>query len=54
MTLVVPSHGRQFVSPDTGAVKLNKILLPVDHEPNAPAAVEEAFDLESTQSKSVG
>ena len=26
MTLVVPSHGRQFVSPDTGAVKLNKFL----------------------------
>lgn len=45
MTLFVPSHGRGFVSPADGAVKLNKILVPVDHEPNAQAAVEEAFFL---------
>jgi len=45
MTLFVPSHGRGFVSPANGAVKLNKILVPVDHEPNAQAAVEEAFFL---------
>ena len=45
MTLFVPSHGRQFVSPANGAVQLNKILLPVDHQPNAQAAVEEAFFL---------
>jgi hypothetical protein len=45
MTLFVPSHGRGFVLPATGAVKLNKILVPVDHEPDAQAAVEEAFFL---------
>jgi len=45
MTLFVPSHGRGFVSPDNGAVQLNKILVPVDHQPNAQAAVEEAFFL---------
>ncbi len=45
MTLFVPSHGRGFVSPADGAVKLNKILIPVDHQPNAQAALEEAFFL---------
>ncbi len=43
MTLFGPTHGRGFVSPADGAVKLNKILVPVDHEPNAQAALEEVF-----------
>jgi nucleotide-binding universal stress UspA family protein len=45
MTLFVPSHGHGFVSPADGTVNLNKILVPVDYEPNAQAAVEEAFFL---------
>ena len=45
MTLFVPSHGRGFVAPADGAVKLEKILIPVDHAPDGQAAVEEAFFL---------
>lgn len=45
MTLFVPSHGRGFVSPANGSVSLSKILVPVDHEPNGQAALEEAFFL---------
>lgn len=45
MTLFVPSHGRGFVSPADGAVKLEKILVPVDHSPNGQAALEEGFFL---------
>ena len=45
MTLFVPTHGAGFISPANGAVTLRKVLLPVDHEPRAQAAVEEAFFL---------
>jgi len=45
MTLFVPSHGRGFVAPADGTVKLEKILIPVDHAPDGQAAVEEAFFL---------
>jgi len=45
MTLFVPTHGKGFISPANGAVTLGRILIPVDHTPNAQAAVEEAFFL---------
>lgn len=45
MTLFVPAQGRGFISPANGAVKLRRILIPVDHRPNAQAALEEAFFL---------
>jgi nucleotide-binding universal stress UspA family protein len=45
MTLFVPTHGQGFVSPANGAVMLSRVLIPVDHEPSAQAAVEEAFFL---------
>jgi nucleotide-binding universal stress UspA family protein len=42
MTLFVPYDGQGFISLDDGAVTLRRILLPVDHEPSAQKAVEEA------------
>jgi nucleotide-binding universal stress UspA family protein len=45
LTLFVPNHGQGFISPANGAVTLKRILIPVDHAPNAQAAVEEAFFL---------
>jgi nucleotide-binding universal stress UspA family protein len=45
MTLFVPGHGQGFIAPADGAVKLEKILIPVDHAPDGQAAVEEAFFL---------
>jgi nucleotide-binding universal stress UspA family protein len=45
MTLFVPSHGKGFVAPADGAVRLEKVLIPVDHVPDGQAAVEEAFFL---------
>ena len=45
MTLFVPTHGRGFISPASGAATLERILIPVDHKPNAQAAVEEGFFL---------
>jgi nucleotide-binding universal stress UspA family protein len=45
LTLFVPTHGQGFISPANGAVTLRRILIPVDHKPNAQAAVEEAFFL---------
>jgi nucleotide-binding universal stress UspA family protein len=45
LTLFVPSHGQGFISPADGAVTLKRILIPVDHTPDAQAAVEEAFFL---------
>ena len=45
MTLFVPSHGKGFIAPADGAVKLEKVLIPVDHAPDGQAAVEEAFFL---------
>ncbi len=45
MTLFVPAQGRGFISPANGAVKLRRILIPVDHQPSAQAALEEAYFL---------
>jgi len=45
MTLFVPTHGQGFISPANGAVTLRRVLIPVDHEPSAQAALEEGFFL---------
>jgi nucleotide-binding universal stress UspA family protein len=45
MTLFVPGHGKGFIAPANGAVTLRRILIPVDHRPDAQAAVEEAYFL---------
>jgi nucleotide-binding universal stress UspA family protein len=45
MTLFVPSRGKGFISPANGAVTLRRILIPVDHQPTAQAALEEAYFL---------
>ena len=45
LTLFVPSYGHGFIAPADGAVTLKRILIPVDHTPDAQAAVEEAFFL---------
>jgi nucleotide-binding universal stress UspA family protein len=45
MTLFVPHDGNGFISPENGTVTLRRILIPVDHEPSAQAALEEAFFL---------
>lgn len=38
-TLLVPKRTRGFVEPETGAVSLRRILVPVDHTPDAEPAV---------------
>ena len=43
ITLFLPRRGAGFVSPDTGAVSLQRVLVPVDHCP-APRAAAEAVD----------
>jgi nucleotide-binding universal stress UspA family protein len=45
MTLFVPENAGGFVSVDNGSVKMQRILLPVDHVPSAQAALEEAYAL---------
>lgn len=45
MTLFVPSLAKGFIQPATGAVTLRRVLIPVDHQPDAQAAVEEAYFL---------
>ena len=45
MTLFVPHDGRGFISDDNGAVTLRRILIPVDHMPNAQIALNEALFL---------
>jgi nucleotide-binding universal stress UspA family protein len=45
MTLFVPTHGNGFVEPANGGTRLRRILIPVDHRPNAQAAIEESFFL---------
>ena len=47
MTLFVPTHGRGFISPASGAVTLRRVLIPVDHTPSAQTALEEAYFLAS-------
>lgn len=43
ITLFLPRRGAGFVSPDTGAVSLQRVLVPVDHSP-APHAAAEAVE----------
>jgi nucleotide-binding universal stress UspA family protein len=45
MTLFVPHDDTGFISLEDGAVTLKRILVPVDHNPSAQAALEEAFFL---------
>jgi len=45
MTLFVPGHCKGFVSLDTGAVRLQRILVPIDHRPHPQAAVDAACAL---------
>jgi nucleotide-binding universal stress UspA family protein len=47
MTLFVPQGGRGFISDDNGTVTLRRILIPVDHMPNAQTALNEALFLTS-------
>jgi len=39
MTLFVPKSRRGFVCPDTGDILLQRLLVPVDHEPSPTAAL---------------
>jgi nucleotide-binding universal stress UspA family protein len=43
ITLFLPRKGGGFVSPDTGGVSLQRVLVPVDHSP-APQAAAEAVE----------
>jgi nucleotide-binding universal stress UspA family protein len=43
ITLFLPGRGAGFVSPDTGGVSLQRVLVPVDHTP-APAAATETVE----------
>jgi nucleotide-binding universal stress UspA family protein len=43
MTLFIPQDGRGFISDENGAVTLRRILIPVDHMPNAQTALNEAL-----------
>lgn len=45
MTLFVPRDGNGFVAFADGSVQLRRILMPVDHEPDAQRALEEGFFL---------
>jgi nucleotide-binding universal stress UspA family protein len=42
MTLFVPREGRGFVSLVDGAVRLERILIPVDHDPDPQTAIDKA------------
>ncbi|MGI9535262.1 MAG: universal stress protein [Thermodesulfobacteriota bacterium] len=39
-TLFIPYNSRPFVSEEDGELKLNEILVPIDHKPNPQRAVE--------------
>jgi nucleotide-binding universal stress UspA family protein len=43
MTLFVPREGRGFVSLGDGTVELKKILIPIDHDPPADAALDKGL-----------
>jgi len=45
MTLFVPQDGRGFISNENGSVTLRRILIPVDHLPDAQTALNEALVL---------
>lgn len=42
MSLFVPEHSKGLVSLNTGAVEVQRILIPVDHRPNPQGAVDAA------------
>jgi len=42
LTLFVPEKSSGFVSTKDGSMKLNRILVPIDHEPSPRAAIEYA------------
>jgi nucleotide-binding universal stress UspA family protein len=44
-TLFLPSEARGFVDPDSGALRLRNVLIPIDHRPRPEAAVREAARL---------
>jgi len=44
-TLFIPAGARGFVAPDSGAVTLRRILLPVDRQPGPGRAVEAAAQI---------
>lgn len=39
-TMFIPHNSKPFVSPDTGLINLNEILVPIDHKPKPQRAVE--------------
>jgi nucleotide-binding universal stress UspA family protein len=43
MTLFIPYEGRGFVSQADGSVALNRILVPIDHDPDPQPALENAL-----------
>ena len=43
MTLFIPHKGTGFVSPNDGSVSLNRILVPIDHDPDPQTALEKAL-----------
>jgi nucleotide-binding universal stress UspA family protein len=45
MTLFVPRQTPGFVSRDTGAVRLRRVLIPIDHAPSPAQAVRAAYAL---------
>lgn len=45
MSLFVPGHCGGFVSLDTGNVRIQRILIPIDHRPHPQAAVDAACTL---------
>ncbi|HET6518650.1 MAG TPA: universal stress protein [Geminicoccaceae bacterium] len=47
-TLLLPHGARGFVEPETGRVRLSRMLVPIDHEPRPGRAVERAWRLART------
>lgn len=45
MSLFVPGQSSGFVSLDTGAVRLQRVLIPIDHRPHPQSAVDAACTL---------
>jgi nucleotide-binding universal stress UspA family protein len=43
MTLFIPQSGRGFISPDDGTVTLERILIPIDHDPQPQTALRKAL-----------
>jgi len=43
MTLFVPREGKGFVAPNNGSVRLRKILIPVDRDPDPQKALDKAL-----------